>query len=287
MTAGVALLVDDSARRPPGQGPGRPAARGAPGPSADLPGTSRVVTALPASSRALLRARMPRVEMIPLEEHRAGESAVACLVDPAFLEEAAPGGAWIGAIPEGLPLVVWADLSPRGMEGVLAAEPLRPVRLLIDGVDDVPGTLARLLPTIPRLVHGHRLEEALRPRLEQAPAPIRAACARVIERPESFFDATDLARAAQMSRRHLDRILARCGFAPGKAMVVGARVWRAHHGIVTEGRSVPNAAQALGYADSKALLRHIRVVTGEGAAGFRGLEATQCMERVIGHLEPV
>lgn len=288
MMTGVTPLLGDAGRRAP-SGDGRPLRPARPpAPSvAGVEAAPRLVAALPAAAKALLRARLPRVQLVPLEEHRSNEPAIACLVDPAFLEDAYPGGRWTASIPQGLPLVVWADISPRGAQAVLASAALHPVRILIEGVDDVPAALPALLSAMPRLAHVHRLEEALRPRLERVPAPIRTACARVIEGPESFFDATDLARAAQLSRRHLDRVLANCGFAPGKAIVVGARVWRAHHEIVGEGRSVPDAAQALGYADAKALLRHIRAVTGDGAAAFRTLAAEGCMERVVRHIQPV
>ncbi len=250
----------------------------------DRPLPRRVVAALPAASHDLLRSRFPRVEVVALEAHRPGEPAAACLVDPGFLEDTAPGGHWVASIPQGLPVVVWADLSPRGMRGVLAAAPLRPIRLLIEGVDDVASALEAMLGNMPRLAHVSRLHEALRAHFERVPLPIRAACARAIDRPESFFDAADLARAARMSRRHVDRILMNCGFAPAKTIVVGARIWLAHLGIATERRSVPEAARKLGYADPKALLRHIRVVSGEGARGFRQLAPAACLERVVGHM---
>lgn len=285
LTGGVGVLERAGAGAAPAGGfVRRMVSRGAPHRDPSPP--RRVVAALPAASLALLRSRLPRTEVLSLDAHRVGEPAVACLVDPGFLEEHAPAGGWLESVPRDLPLVIWAGVSPRGVRGVAAAAALRPVRILVDGVDDVASMLEGLLASMPRLAHAHRLQEALKARLERVPAPIRGACLRAIEVPESFFDATDLARAALMSRRHLDRILAHCGFAPGKAVVVGSRVWLAHCRIATEGRSVPEAARSLGYADMKALLRHVRAVTGEGAAGFRQLPAERCMDRVIHHIAP-
>jgi len=82
----------------------------------------------------------------------------------------------------------------------------------------------------------------------------------VIRKPEQFFDAGDVARQAGLSRRHLDRVLTAADLAPAKNWIVGARAWHAVHLLASGRCSVESVAARLGYADRKALRRHLDAV---------------------------
>jgi transcriptional regulator GlxA family with amidase domain len=112
----------------------------------------------------------------------------------------------------------------------------------------------------PRHAHASLLRRAMKEWLQALPPTVRTTLDTVLRRPEQFFDATDVALRAGLSRRHLDRVLTAATLAPAKNWVVGARAWHAAFLIVCGNCSAESTASRLGYADSKALRRHLGVV---------------------------
>lgn len=275
---GVAVLPGGERSRGPGAS-ARPASRELARGRRELPVRGPVVAGLPPERMTLLRRRFPQLSVRPFTPDAMQDPpAAAVLLDPVYLEERSPG--WLDWAFPAAPVILWTEHTPRGMRAMARSTRLHPVRLLIDGLEDVPDSLESALTSAPRLAHVQRLVEALRVPLEETPTAMRAACLRAIEQPESMFDAEDLARAAHLSRRHLDRLLRKLGIAPAKAVVIGARTWLAHLRVVGEGHSVADAAELLGYLDGKGLVRHVRAVTGAGAPAFRRMGADECLALV-------
>lgn len=106
----------------------------------------------------------------------------------------------------------------------------------------------------------NRLRQAVRALLQPLVPSVRTTLDTVLRRPEQFFDASDVALRAGLSRRHLDRLLTSADLAPTKNWVVGARSWHAAFLLMCSQCSAEETASQLGYADSKALRRHLAAV---------------------------
>ena len=125
---------------------------------------------------------------------------------------------------------------------------------------DSPMTFRDTSGPIARQAHVSLLRSAVRDALQPLVPAVRATLDMVLRRPEQFFDASDVALRADVSRRHLDRVLRAVHLAPAKNWVVGARAWHAAFLLVCGRCSAEETASRLGYADSKALRRHLAAV---------------------------
>jgi AraC-like DNA-binding protein len=159
-----------------------------------------------------------------------------------------------------IPCVYYTESSQQALRSVVAVTDVTPVRLVLFDIDDDPMTFREVIGLAPRHAHTNRLRHALKGWLQPLLPPVRMALDTVLRRPEQFFDATDVALRAGLSRRHLDRVLTAASFAPAKNWVVGARSWHAAFLIMCGNCSAESTASRLGYADSKALRRHLGVV---------------------------
>jgi AraC-like DNA-binding protein len=80
--------------------------------------------------------------------------------------------------------------------------------------------------------------------------------------PHIFHDVRDLAVAAGMTRRSLDRWLWRVGVAPAKMLVVGARMLRAYYYMRDPGYLLEDVAAKLQYPTARLFARQMRLATG-------------------------
>lgn len=241
-----------------------------------------VLVGLPPADVERVRAALRGVDVVPLEQRLSDAARAQCLcgiVDPAFLAEVDPSSRWV-ELPgkRQIPWVFLTDASPKGFRSALSASHVTPFRLLLRGVDDDPASLVAAVTDAPPFAHAQQLRKALGDRLASLSGPLRAACERLIFRPQEFFDASDFAREALLSRRHLDRTLREHGLGTAKLFVIGARVWQSYRLIATEGQSIRRAAALLGYADGKSLARHVRAVLRQEASLMRDAGAR---ERVL------
>jgi AraC-like DNA-binding protein len=159
-----------------------------------------------------------------------------------------------------VPCVYYTASSQQALRSVIAASEVTPVRLVLFDVDDDPTTFREVISLAPRHAHTNRLRSAMKDALQSQLPSVRVTLDTVIRRPEQFFDAGDVALRAGLSRRHLDRLLTAADLAPVKNWVVGARAWHAAYLLVCGRYSVAATASRLGYADSKALRRHLAAV---------------------------
>jgi AraC-like DNA-binding protein len=159
-----------------------------------------------------------------------------------------------------VPCVYYTATNQHALRVVLAASEVMPIRLVLFDVDDDPRAFRDVVVQAPLYAHTNRLRAATKDALRELPASVRVTLDTVIRRPEQFFDAGDVALRAGLSRRHLDRLLTAADLAPAKNWVVGARAWHAAHLLVCGRYSVAATASRLGYADSKALRRHLAAV---------------------------
>jgi AraC-like DNA-binding protein len=230
-------------------------------PAADTPRATIGMLLDAAFADRLARATSGTARLRSLSELDAGDVCDVLVVDPRRL---ASGGAEATIVRNHarahVPCVYYTESGPHALRSVVAATDLTPVRLVLFDVDDDPMTFRDVIGLAPRHAHANRLRAALRDALQPLVPSIRATLDTVLRRPEQFFDASDVAMRAGLSRRHLDRLLTAADLAPAKNWIVGARAWHSAFLIGCGNLSVEDTASRLGYADSKGLRRHLAAV---------------------------
>jgi AraC-like DNA-binding protein len=162
----------------------------------------------------------------------------------------------------GTPIVGYMPVTAAGVKAAHLLARLGAAEVVVRGLDDSPGALAA---TIRRVVtaHGAAMLVAHRRELFAAlPPGVAEALAMVFHRPERTRSVADLARAASLTRRSLDRYLARAGLAPARTLLACARANAVYH-LIAAGHVRPSSAAALmGYPSVRALAREFRALTG-------------------------
>ena len=167
----------------------------------------------------------------------------------------------LSAMP-GTPIVGYMPVTAAGVKAAHLLARLGAAEVVVRGVDDSPDALAA---TIRRVVteHGAALLVArCRELFVALPSGVAEALALVFHRPERTRSVADLARTASLTRRSLDRYLARAGFAPARTLLACARVNAVYHLIAAGRVGTSSAAALMGYPSARALAREFRALTG-------------------------
>jgi AraC-like DNA-binding protein len=161
-----------------------------------------------------------------------------------------------------LPVVVYTTLTPEALRATVELAKHGVQHVVLRGFDDEPRRFRALLERLPAYAMSERLLETLAGPLAGAPAAMVRAVERMFRSPHGFHDVCDLAAAAGMTRRSLDRWLDRTGVASAKTLVVGARMLRAYHYMRDEGYLLEDVAAKLGYPTARLFARQMRLMTG-------------------------
>jgi len=169
-----------------------------------------------------------------------------------------------------LPVIVYAVLAPEMLQGTVELARAGVRHVVLRGFDDEPRRFRELLERLPSRTLDGIVMEQLRPRLELAPALLRRAILELFESPHLFRGVSDLARAAGMTRRNLDRWLDRLGLASGRMLLMGARTTRAVHYMRDPGFLLEDITRKLGYESPRLFARQVRAITGLSPSVVRG-----------------
>ena len=161
-----------------------------------------------------------------------------------------------------LPVVVYTALSPEAMRALVELAKYGVHHVVLRGYDDEPRRFRTLLERLPAYALSEQVLAGLSERLARAPAPLVRAVERLFRSPHAFHDVQDLAVAAGMTRRSLDRWLDRIGIAPAKMLVIVARLLRAYHYMRDHGYLLEDVAAKLGYPTARLFARQMRLATG-------------------------
>jgi AraC-like DNA-binding protein len=161
-----------------------------------------------------------------------------------------------------LPVVVYTMLSPEAMRASVELAKFGVHHVVLRGYDDEPRRFRTLLERLPAYALSEQVLAGLAVRLECAPPALLRAVERLFRSPHAFHDVQDLAVAAGMTRRSLDRWLDRTGIAPAKMLVIGARLLRAYHYMRDPGYLLEDVAAKLGYPTARLFARQMRLATG-------------------------
>jgi len=158
---------------------------------------------------------------------------------------------------------------------------------VLDNFDDEPRRFRQVLEELclPGLEE-HVLADLL-PVLAASDAPqsISAAVAQLFRAPLDFRDVEDVARAAALSRRHLDRWFEKLGLASVRTMLLSARVLRGYQYAQNPGFSMAEVARRLRYPDWRVFSEHVRAITGYTPSYWlQNVRPEECIAQLVAGL---
>ena len=162
----------------------------------------------------------------------------------------------------GTPIIGYMPVTAAGVKAAHLLARLGAAEVIVRGVDDSPGALAATIRRVVTEQGAVPLVARCRELFLTLPPSLAEALAMVFHRPERTRSVADLARAANLSRRSLDRYLARAGLAPARTLLACARANAVYH-LIAAGRVGPSSAAVLmNYPSARALAREFRTLTG-------------------------
>jgi AraC-like DNA-binding protein len=158
---------------------------------------------------------------------------------------------------------------------------------ILDNFDDEP---ARFREVLEELCLPGLEEQVLADLLpimaaSDAPQSLSNAVAQLFRTPLDFRDVEDVARAAGLSRRHLDRWFEKLGLASARTMLLAARVLRGYQYAQNPGFSMAEVARRLRYPDWRVFSEHVRTVTGlTPSAWLQKVRPEECVAQLVARL---
>lgn len=163
-----------------------------------------------------------------------------------------------------VPAILYTTHSRDGLRAVLPLARSGVHQVLFRGFDDTRERLRAILDEVAASLLGERLLGVILPRFTAvgAPAEVIQAVARLYRAPQAFRTVHQLADVAGRQRGQIDRWMLKAGLAPTKVVMLAARVAWTHHYLRAPGNRLKALALRLGYADTVALGRHVKWMTG-------------------------
>ncbi len=184
-----------------------------------------------------------------------------------------------------LPVVVYTLLTPEVLRATVELANLGIRHLILRGFDDEPRRVRELLERLPAQQLSDIALQGLASHLDAAPPMLRRAIAKLFDAPHMFRNVEDLARAAGMTRRNLDRSLDRLGLASARMLILGARLTRAVHYMRDPGYLLDDITKKLGYGSARVFARQVRAATGLTPTKLRERgEPEQLIRELTAHL---
>ena len=161
---------------------------------------------------------------------------------------------------------------------ILAAQTLKPLvelgrdgleHLVLYGVDDDPRQLRRVLERQPGVALAEKLLERLAPRFRTMPTNVTRAIERLVHTPAAFHGVSDLATAANVSRRTIYRECERAALSSPRELVAGARILRAYAFLRESDYAIEDVAAHLRFSSPHHLTKTMRWACGLTTARAR------------------
>lgn len=171
-----------------------------------------------------------------------------------------------------VPILLYTVLTPESLRATVDLARSGARHVVLRGFDDEPRHLRELLERFPTSRLSDFVLRSLEPQLSQAPPALGRAVAQMFDRPHRFHHAADLALAAGMTRRSLDRWLDRAGIAPARTLLVGARLTRALHYLREPGYLLDDVTRKLGGPSGRIFARQVRQATGLTPSALRRID---------------
>lgn len=185
-----------------------------------------------------------------------------------------------------VPFVIYLmALTPEALQSTLILARQGVTNVVLRGFDDEPRRLVQLLESVPAYGLSESLLHALAPRFDDAPALLRGTMEQLFNTPHAFRTVADLAVAAGMTRRNLDRWLESHDLASARMLLLGARIARAIYYMQDPGCLLDDISRKLGYDSPRLFARQVRAATGVMPSVLREtMEPEKFMEQLAERL---
>lgn len=161
-----------------------------------------------------------------------------------------------------VPVIVYTSVSPAAMRVTVELAHRGVHHVVFRGIDDAPARFRALMLGIAGATWRSALWPWVENRVAHTPEPLGRAVRELFHAPHDFSDVSDLARASGLTRRTVERWLARVGISSPKLLVVSARVERGHHMLRSSSAGVATVASRLGYDSARLFARQVALSTG-------------------------
>ena len=160
-----------------------------------------------------------------------------------------------------VPVLLYTPLTTTSV--ALAAEllPGGTRRLLIAGVEDQPGAMRALAVRMTMDALAQRFLASIDRQLAELPTSVVRAIHVLFASPRRFQSVEDIALASSVTRRHLERVTRRAGFASCRELLIIARTLAAYRLLQHENRSLGQTAARLD-VHPRVLGRQVRTLLG-------------------------
>ena len=203
-------------------------------------------------------ARVRRLESWAQLRALRGHALHAIVIDPLECDSPPDLNDALRAVAARVPLVVYTAFSPRAMRRLLDVSMLAGAALVLEGVDDRPDVLRAAVSAARNSAHSRYALAELRARSGSLPVDVDVALADLLTAAGRPITVIELARAAHMCVRTLERRLSEVGAPSPGWLIDTARAVLARELLRSSALTVGEVAQRVGYAriDSlRALLR--------------------------------
>jgi AraC-like DNA-binding protein len=167
------------------------------------------------------------------------------------------------------PVVVYTFVTPLAMRATVELARVGARQVVFKGFDDSPRRFRALLEELGDAAWSSALWSWVAARLAHTPARVERAVERLFRYPHRYVDVADLVRASGLTRRTLERWLARAGIGSAKMLVLSARVERAHYLLRHSAAPIGDVAARLGFPSVRLFARQVRLATGHPPSALR------------------
>lgn len=185
-----------------------------------------------------------------------------------------------------VPIVLYMmALTPEALQSTLVLARHGITNVILRGFDDEPRRLVQILESVPIHGPGDTVLKAIAPRFDDAPPLLRGTVKQLFTTPHAFRSVADLALAAGMTRRNLDRWLETHDLASARMLLLGARIARAIHYMQDPGCLLDDISKKLGYDSPRLFARQVHAATGVMPSVLRETgDPEKLMERLAARL---
>ena len=185
-----------------------------------------------------------------------------------------------------VPVIVYTSITPAAMRVTVELAQRGVHRVVFRGIDDAPTSIRAIMQDLSDAGWRSALWPWVAARLARGPGGLERAVGELFQAPHRFADVNDLAAAAGLTRRTLERWLTRLGVSSAKLLLVSARVERAHSLMRSSSADIATVAQRLGYHSPRLFARQVLLATGSPPTALRrGLTSDELTSRLVALLD--
>ena len=205
------------------------------------------------------------------------------VVDPRLIPAKEAAGFARSVRLAGVPLIAHTALTPLAMRSLLAISDAGVQEVFIHGVDDDAASVRRVFDRVARETLGGRVLSHISPALSVMPPPLRAAVSSTFVQPDPADTPHRLALRAGITRRSLDRWVARSGVASTRLLVAAPKIIMLYAQLHRGGASVASLAARIGHSSPRSLDQQCQALLNVRLTALREYPEPQAFVQAVAH----